>query len=95
MPNAHPDSSLDTARWEQLRRLQSEFGRYWQSLRQRSTRPCLECGALMPDVITTRRYCSPACLARAWRRRHPEYRDRARARRTARHTPPTTAPPTA
>lgn len=66
-----------------LRRLQSEFGRVWQGLRKRATRPCAVCGTVMEGVVGNRKYCSGACQAKAWRQRHPDYTIRRRLRRRA------------
>ncbi len=91
---ARSDSDFDTdARKEQLaqlRRLQAEFGRIWQGLRERVDRPCAVCGTVMHGVVKNRKYCSVACQAKAWRQRHPDYVARRRARR---QTPPTPADP--
>lgn len=83
------DESMDESlehRLAQLRRLQSQFGRVWQALRKRESRPCVVCGTIMPNVVGNRRYCSAACQARAWRMRHPEYREK--KRRLRHHQPP-------
>jgi hypothetical protein len=69
----------------QLRRLQAEFGRIWQGMRERVTRQCAVCGAVMHGVVKNRKYCSVACQAKAWRQRHPDYAARRRAQRQARH----------
>lgn len=66
---------------EQLRRLQAQFGRVWQAMRKRASRPCVVCGTLMHNVVGNRRYCSAACQAKAWRRQHPEYREKKRQQR--------------
>jgi hypothetical protein len=85
-----PDATLD-ARQEQLaqlRRLQAEFGRIWQGMRERVDRPCAVCGTVMHGVVKNRRYCSEACKSAAYRQRlGAAYWERRRAQRQARQRP--------
>lgn len=57
----------------------SEGARLLAGQRRRIEKTCTECGLPMVG-ISTRRYCSDACRARAFRKRHPELANKQEAR---------------
>jgi hypothetical protein len=59
---------------EQIRLVMAEAGRRWAGKRTRSEQVCVACGAPIPDVLKSRRYCSDACRQRAhyWRKKDVE-----------------------
>lgn len=65
MPDIDPATLTD----EQIRAVMAEAGRRSAAKRATGERACIACGVIIPDVLTTRRYCSPACQQRAryWR----------------------------
>ena len=70
MPDIDPSQLTD----EQIRAVMAEAGRRGAGKRQKSDRICRACGALIPEALSSRRYCSDACRCRAayWRGKDPE-----------------------
>ena len=73
MPDIDPAQLTD----EQIRAVMAEAARRGASKRPRSDRACIACGATIPDVLKSRRYCTDACRVRAnyWRQKAKETDD--------------------
>jgi predicted nucleic acid-binding Zn ribbon protein len=56
---------------EQIRAVMAEAGRRGASKRAKGERVCVACGAVIPEALSSRRYCSDACRCRAgyWRKK--------------------------
>ncbi len=70
MPDFDPAQLTD----EQIAAVMAEAARRGAAKRARVTRECRACGTVIEGVLTSRRYCSPACQQRAryWRVKDPE-----------------------
>lgn len=57
----------DQDQGDEAKKAYSELGKYRASKRQRVTKTCEICNKVLPDSLTRRRYCSPACKLKGYR----------------------------